>query len=64
MTTSIQYPTKLGYSIREACDATSLGKTTLYSHISAGRLRTVRVGGRTIIPADALHALLDMEAQP
>jgi excisionase family DNA binding protein len=64
MTTSIQYPTKLGYSIREACDATSISKTTLYSHIAAGRLRTVRVGGRTIIPAEALRSLLKLEERP
>lgn len=52
-------PPKLGYSVREACEATSIGKTTLYNHIASGRLRTVRVGGRTIIPAESLHALLD-----
>ena len=51
-------PPKIGYSIREAVAATSLGRTTIYSHISAGRLRAVRVGGRTIIPAEALHALI------
>lgn len=51
-------PAKIGYSIREACRASSLGRTTIYNHISAGRLRAVRVGGRTIIPADALHALI------
>lgn len=55
-------PPKLGYSIREACQASSLGKTTLYSHIAAGRLRAVRIGGRTIIPAESLHALIAGEA--
>ncbi|SNT22855.1 DNA binding domain-containing protein, excisionase family [Sphingomonas laterariae] len=55
-------PLKIGYSIREACLASSLGRTTLYNHISAGRLRAVRVGGRTIIPAEALHALIAGEA--
>ena len=49
---------KLAYSIREACEASSLGKTTIYSLIAAGRLRTIRIGGRTIIPAESLHALL------
>jgi excisionase family DNA binding protein len=49
---------KIGYSIREACIASSLGRTTIYNHIASGRLRSVRVGGRTIIPADALHALI------
>jgi len=50
---------KLAYSIREACQVSSLGKTTLYSHIATGRLKAVRIGGRTVIPADALHALLN-----
>ena len=53
---------KLGYSIREACQASSLGRTTLYNHIAAGRLRVTRVGGRTIIPAENLRALIAGEA--
>jgi excisionase family DNA binding protein len=52
---------KLGYSIAEACAASSLGRTTLYSHIAAGRLKVVRVGGRTIVPAENLRALLGGE---
>ena len=55
-------PLKIAYSIKEACKATSLGRTTLYSHISAGRLLARRVGGRTVIPAASLHALLAGEA--
>jgi excisionase family DNA binding protein len=58
MSTVKSEPTKLGYSIREACQASSLGRTTIYNHIATGNLRTVRVGGRTIIPAEALRALL------
>jgi len=54
---------KLGYSIREACHASSLGRTTLYKAIATGRLRAVRVGGRTIIPAEALIALIGEEAR-
>ena len=49
---------KLGYSIRVACQASSLGRTTIYNHIAAGRLRVTRVGGRTIIPAENLRALI------
>lgn len=49
---------KLGYSIREASAVSSLGKTTIYAHLAAGRLRATRVGGRTIIPAESLRALL------
>jgi excisionase family DNA binding protein len=49
---------KLTYSINEACKASSLGRTTIYEHIRAKRLRAVRVGGRTLIPAESLMALL------
>ena len=52
---------KLAYSIKEACQASSLGKTTIYAHITAGHLRAVRRGGRTVIPADSLHALINGE---
>ena len=49
---------KLAYSIKEACELSSLGRTTLYALIKTGRLQVVKVGGRTLIPAAALHALL------
>ncbi len=49
---------KLAFTIREACAASTLGKTTLYAHINAGRLKAVRLGGRTIIPADSLRLLI------
>jgi excisionase family DNA binding protein len=62
MQTDTNDPPKIAYSIREACRASSLGRTTLYAHIAANRLRAIRIGGRTIIPADSLHALLAGEA--
>jgi excisionase family DNA binding protein len=55
-------PPKLAYSIKEACRASSLGRTTLYTHIAAGRLLARRIGGRTVIPADSLHAFIAGEA--
>lgn len=54
-------PPKLAYSIREAVTATSLSKTTLYSAIAEQRLRAVRIGGRTVIPAESLIAFLNGE---
>ncbi len=59
MRSNHDHPQKLAYSIREACNTSSLGKTTIYSHISAGRLTAIRVGGRTVIPADILQANLN-----
>ena len=60
MMTAVSEP--LAYSIREACRASSLGRTTLYAHIAAGRLKAVRIGGRTVIPAESLRALIAGEA--
>ncbi len=50
--------TKLAYSIKEACEASSLGRTTVFNLIAAGRLRVTRIDGRTLIPAEALNALI------
>lgn len=57
-------PPKIGYSIREACRASSLGRTKIYAMLAdpACPLRAVRIGGRTVIPADSLHALIAGEA--
>lgn len=51
-------PAKLAYSIKEACQVTSLGRTTIYAHIASGKLKATRICGRTIIPAASLHALI------
>jgi len=49
----------LAYSPKEACAALSIGKTKLYALIKERRLRAVRLGCRTLIPAESLRALLD-----
>lgn len=54
---------KLAYSISEACQASSLGRTTIYALIGAGKLQAVRVGGRTVIPATSLSALVGMTCE-
>ena len=53
---------RLAYSIKQACEVSSLGKTTLYRQANRGNLRLVRVGGRTLIPADSLRSLITGEA--
>ena len=49
----------LAYSIKEASRTTSLGRTRIYQLIAAGRLEVVKIGSRTLIPAHALHKLLE-----
>jgi excisionase family DNA binding protein len=56
------FPPKLAYSISEACEALSLGRTTIFGLIRRGELRVVRIGNRTLVTAEALRALLNAEA--
>ena len=52
-------PTRLAYTISEACALTSLGRTTLYLAIKSGELKTHKVGRRTLITKKELVAWLD-----
>jgi excisionase family DNA binding protein len=41
---------KAAFSVEDFCRSYSVGKTTAYEEISAGRLHAVKVGRRTLIP--------------
>lgn len=49
---------KLAYSISEACHAIGIGRSKLYELIGDGHVKTIKVGSRTLIPADSLRALV------
>lgn len=51
-------PEKLTYTLKEACQALGLSKSTLYKLIGDERIRTLRVGGRRLIEREALVAFL------
>lgn len=50
------------YGVREFCSAFGLSRSTVYNLMAEGRLKTVRVAGRRLIPADAAEALLRGES--
>lgn len=52
---------RLTYSVSEACQLTSIGKTRLYELISEGRLATRKLGRRTLVLASSLHELLELD---
>tara|TARA_Y100001934_G_scaffold208598_1_gene246758 strand:- start:4384 stop:4590 length:207 start_codon:yes stop_codon:yes gene_type:complete len=52
-------PTKLAYGIKEACKSVGLGRSFLYQEIAAGRLRTFKVGNRTLIRSSDLKEWLE-----
>jgi excisionase family DNA binding protein len=49
---------KLAYSVEEAREALGIGRATIYELINSGRLHSIKVGARRIIPASALAELL------
>jgi excisionase family DNA binding protein len=42
-------------SIAQAARALGIGRTALYSEIGAGRIRSVKVGRRRLIPSSAIN---------
>ena len=49
---------RLTYTIAEAAHSLSLGRSTIYKLIGSGDLQAIRIGGRRLIPAQALHDFL------
>jgi excisionase family DNA binding protein len=49
---------QISYRIPQAVTATGLKRSKLYELIKEGRLRTVKVGGCTLIPRQDLEALV------
>ena len=57
-TEDISTTEKRAFHIKEAAMTYGLSRSTLYKQMKAGRLRTVKIGGRRLIPRDALEALI------
>lgn len=50
------------YGVKAFCKAYGLSRATCYNLMSRGQLKTIKIGGRRLIPADAAEALLQGEA--
>lgn len=48
----------LVYTLNDAAAASGLSRSTLYRHGKEGRLRLVKVGGRRLVDAASLRALV------
>jgi hypothetical protein len=49
------------YRVKEFCQAFGVCPATVYNLMAAGKLRTVRIAGRRLIPADVAEGLLRQE---
>jgi excisionase family DNA binding protein len=48
----------LAYRVNEFCSVVGLGRTTVYALIADGKLATIKIGNRRLIPHEAAVALL------
>jgi excisionase family DNA binding protein len=51
-------------TMREACRATGLSRTTLYERMAAGELKTTTVGRRRLVNVSSLLALVGADDLP
>ncbi len=51
---------RLTCTVREACQASGLGKTKLYELIGKGQLDTMRLGRRRLVKVQSLSGLLSI----
>ncbi len=49
------------HSVNGAVEKSNLSHSTLYNYIKSGKLKTVKIGGRRLIPDEALRKLLKIE---
>ncbi len=54
---------QLAYRINDFCREIGIGRTTFYELLKAGRIRTVTIGGRRLVPADEARRLLSEGAR-
>jgi excisionase family DNA binding protein len=55
--------TRRAYRVNDFCALYGLGRSSVYALMAKGKLRTVRIGGRRLIPADEAEALLRVETE-
>jgi excisionase family DNA binding protein len=53
-----QTTTPAAFTVRDFCRALSISRSHLYSLVKQGRIRIVKVGGRTLVPGTELRRLL------
>ena len=50
--------TPLAYRVRDFCKSVGLGKTKFYELLRAGKIKTISIGGRRLVPADEAQRIV------
>ena len=63
MSNTLQKQERRALSIKEAAQACGLSRATLYRLLNDGKLTTIKVGARRLVPVASIDALLAGGAQ-
>jgi excisionase family DNA binding protein len=61
---TIPFRERISATIAEACEASGLGRTKLYELIGSGKVRTKKVGHRTLVSVSSLLETIDPDSAP
>ena len=56
-------PEPLAYSVADACRVIGIKKTKLYACLKNGTLEARKCGGRTLIPAQSIRRMLQLDGE-
>ena len=51
-------PNCLAFRVQPFCKSIGIGKTKFYELLAAGKIRTIVIGGRRLVPADEAQRLV------
>ena len=50
--------TPLAYRVKEFCRRVGISPATFYKYVSLGKIRVIKIGGRTLVPAAEVERIL------
>jgi len=50
--------TPLAYRVRDFCKSVGVGKTKFYELLRAGKIKTITIGGRRLVPAEEAQRIV------
>ncbi len=48
----------LAYRVKDFCELVGISNATLYKYVNLGKIRVIKIGGRTLVPAAEVDRLL------
>lgn len=53
---------RMAYSVNDACRVLSIGRTSLYELVKAGKIKLIKIAGRTLVPRSEIERLTRVDS--